>query len=642
MEQRKPYPKMIVDQFWNMEEGEKYRYIQDQLHLEHYSRCSGEALNDGRRFIGLVRRQANDLTGTGGNTRYYIYPIDCLDKDENFGRSKLFVDILGRSRIMDRDKNGIAAAKNACAEVDEKGRGQKVVTAEYYFVPAENRSPNERSPVRVSNLRVLDLSQAELHERIKAVCAEVNTLTDGVGQLEAKKGALEKECQELEDRRATLEKDRQELELQRQALEEKLAAVRGLLERDGDALRTLETTAHDFAERLRAYGLEADLAALGLSLPEKQPPEPGKDAPVPYLPTLAAQVRDAIFRDQKLYYAEHIIREFLGAMFTNQIIILSGPPGTGKSSLPQAVARCTGAQCRMVSVQPSWTDNQDLLGFYDPTRERFAATPFLDILAEAKSDPDTVYLVCLDEMNLVRVEYYFSEILSAMETEEKELRLYSPYSCEMRRNALQRRLGALSGLEPSPETAEEARAIQDKLALLNRYEAAFRLPDNVQFVGTLNMDETTKGLSPKVLDRSFIIELDRTEPPAVPAQGSTPPEAATSSAHISGVTPSSFQRGCGLSGDELAERKEDLKKQMTELNKQLKESEPTQEISVSLSARGQTHAEELLRRGLEPGDVYLGKVLSAMRYTQPEQNELLQKEAAKTVKELAAARGKKA
>ncbi|MDF2882866.1 MAG: hypothetical protein K0R54_3423, partial [Clostridiaceae bacterium] len=35
---------------------------------------------------------------------------------------------------------------------------------------------------------------------------------------------------------------------------------------------------------------------------------------------------------------------------------------------------------------------------------------------EAMMNPELPYFICLDEMNLARVEYYFSDILSHMET----------------------------------------------------------------------------------------------------------------------------------------------------------------------------------------------------------------------------------
>lgn len=175
-----------------------------------------------------------------------------------------------------------------------------------------------------------------------------------------------------------------------------------------------------------------------------------------------------------------IPERFLGALFTDQLIILSGPPGTGKTSLPFAIAEAIGAKKPvLIPVQPNWTDNQDLMGYYNPIRNNnaggYTTTPFLDVILEASlpENRDRIYFVVLDEMNLAHIEYYFSTILSIMESKDKTIRLYSE------------RL-ANGDCDVPPEVV---------------------LPDNLQIIGTLNMDETTKGISPKVIDRSYILEI---------------------------------------------------------------------------------------------------------------------------------------
>lgn len=54
-------------------------------------------------------------------------------------------------------------------------------------------------------------------------------------------------------------------------------------------------------------------------------------------------------------------------------------------------------------------------------------TPFLEALIEAKQNPDIPYFICLDEMNLARVEYYFADFLSKLEerNEQPTIQLYS-------------------------------------------------------------------------------------------------------------------------------------------------------------------------------------------------------------------------
>ena len=45
--------------------------------------------------------------------------------------------------------------------------------------------------------------------------------------------------------------------------------------------------------------------------------------------------------------------------------------------------------------------------------------------------------------------------------------------------------------------------------MLMNYPAKFKIPKNVKFFGTLNQDETTLDISPKVLDRSYVIRIEK-------------------------------------------------------------------------------------------------------------------------------------
>jgi len=45
--------------------------------------------------------------------------------------------------------------------------------------------------------------------------------------------------------------------------------------------------------------------------------------------------------------------------------------------------------------------------------------------------------------------------------------------------------------------------------MLKNYPAKFKIPPNVKFFGTLNQDETTLDISPKVLDRSYVIRIEK-------------------------------------------------------------------------------------------------------------------------------------
>jgi 5-methylcytosine-specific restriction protein B len=107
----------------------------------------------------------------------------------------------------------------------------------------------------------------------------------------------------------------------------------------------------------------------------------------------------------------------------------------------------------------------------------YVRTAVIDLLLRAAEDPARPYLVILDEMNLARVEYYFSDFLSALESGEP-IELMAP-------------------------------GVEEELLALGHDEipAQLRIPPNVSFVGTVNVDETTQSFSPKVLDRANVIEF---------------------------------------------------------------------------------------------------------------------------------------
>ncbi|HFD38374.1 MAG TPA: hypothetical protein ENJ31_00770 [Anaerolineae bacterium] len=142
-----------------------------------------------------------------------------------------------------------------------------------------------------------------------------------------------------------------------------------------------------------------------------------------------------------------------------------------------------------VSVRPDWRDSKSLLGYYNPLTETFDSTPFLRFLLRARTHYDEQgrdalpHFVILDEMNLARVEYYFADFLSVLESGRGD-------------DGYSREAVALHSFQQAVEDAE-GRPIPPSLPL----------PPNLYIVGTVNVDETTHAFSPKVLDRAFTLEF---------------------------------------------------------------------------------------------------------------------------------------
>lgn len=180
------------------------------------------------------------------------------------------------------------------------------------------------------------------------------------------------------------------------------------------------------------------------------------------------------------------------ALKCSSLVILSGLSGTGKSAIVDIYARALGInntgnpdenRLLFIPVRPSWNDDSDLLGYVDLVHMVYRASDsgFVDFLVRAQKEENKnkLFIVCFDEMNLARVEHYFSQFLSLLErpANQRELQLYDK---------------------------QYSRRLYNSTEYPNR----IKIGDNVKFIGTVNIDESTYHFSDKVLDRANVIQLD--------------------------------------------------------------------------------------------------------------------------------------
>ena len=159
--------------------------------------------------------------------------------------------------------------------------------------------------------------------------------------------------------------------------------------------------------------------------------------------------------------------------------------GTGKTSLAVAFGEFVGTPSVVVPVQPMWKERSDLLGYYNEFTRRFNETPILETVYAAGAS-DEIRVIVLDELNIARVEYYFSEFLSLLELPAGDARQL---------------VVAASGAYGDPRRMSHGRIL---------------LPDNVWFLGTANNDDSTFAISDKVYDRAMVLDLDRRAEPWEP------------------------------------------------------------------------------------------------------------------------------
>ncbi|MYJ81107.1 MAG: AAA domain-containing protein [Acidimicrobiaceae bacterium] len=179
------------------------------------------------------------------------------------------------------------------------------------------------------------------------------------------------------------------------------------------------------------------------------------------------------------------VKRLYVSLKTRPFAILAGLTGSGKSSLTRTFAAALGAttanrRFRRVAVRPDWIDQSEVLGYVSPVSDQFVPGWLSETVRDCEHAPDRLHFVLLDEMNLAPVEQYLAEWLSALEearsgSEDVRLRLYSP--------------------DLAPKNRDD-------------WPPQMVLPDNLVIVGTVNVDETTRPLSERVLDRANVLLLN--------------------------------------------------------------------------------------------------------------------------------------
>ena len=98
--------------------------------------------------------------------------------------------------------------------------------------------------------------------------------------------------------------------------------------------------------------------------------------------------------------------------------------------------------------------------------------------SHAQNNVNKMHMIIFDEMNLSQIEYWFSPFISILERnpQDRFIQLYSAH-----------------------ENCQNA----------DYYPSRIKINENVIFIGTVNLDETTKEISDRMLDRSFVVSLNK-------------------------------------------------------------------------------------------------------------------------------------
>lgn len=175
----------------------------------------------------------------------------------------------------------------------------------------------------------------------------------------------------------------------------------------------------------------------------------------------------------------HFIDNLLISIHQNTLTVLAGLPGTGKTSLARLLTKILAPKERIseVSVGRGWSSQKDLIGFQNPLTNKFHSAPtgIYELLTqldhETKNqkylDSPMAYII-LDEANLSPIEHYWSIFYNLTDSTARHDSLLS-------------------------------------IALGNNLHLEYA--NNLRFIATINYDQTTENLSPRVIDRANIIQI---------------------------------------------------------------------------------------------------------------------------------------
>lgn len=183
-------------------------------------------------------------------------------------------------------------------------------------------------------------------------------------------------------------------------------------------------------------------------------------------------------RQQRDYKLNEIINIYT-CIAQGFITFFAGNPGSGKTSICDIVSNSLNLKYQYgtnysryasVSVERGWTSKRDLIGYYNPLTQKYDKAngkiyDALRILNEEKDDSLLPYFILLDEANLSQIEYYWSEFMKSADLNED---------------------GSYIDIGEKD----------------NIY-----IPKTLRFLATVNIDETTEQISPRLIDRSWIIKL---------------------------------------------------------------------------------------------------------------------------------------
>ena len=442
----------------------KEQELQERVQRIRQNTPNLEELEQRQQQLAALKTQINESTG---QSRAITATIAAREKQRD-GLQELAAQSLQKQEEIRQLKERVGELNQQAAELelfrstyDALKRDEESLSAKKLHLEAESRRLQQECDriqteieqlatraQQADNLRV-EIEKLEADKRNKL--SELKSIMRQIEQLNSEKSILEDEIvrknKMIQGQEARLRELEEEIRKAKNDLEEAKSSIKQTFQALENKLEVKANQARTFnSEQEFLSGFKQYLTAKGLVFPER------------------------------------IINAFhtsLKVQDISALVILAGISGTGKSELPQAYAEFIGAPLVMLPVQPRWDSPQDLQGFYNYIEKKYKPTELMRYLYQHERQNDLkgrIVLVLLDEMNLAKVEYYFSDFLSKLETRRNK-----PTHLDIDAGSLK----------------------------LEEKQRQVLIPEQFLFVGTMNEDETTQSLSDKVLDRANVLTFGK-------------------------------------------------------------------------------------------------------------------------------------
>ncbi len=471
--------------------------------IEH-SKFQHEELQHQIKVLPITKDQLEkEIAGLENQSEELKQIIQALEDQKNELRNKInTLEPMKNSLVEDveKRKRELAAETDALAKLRQDTEQSKIQYEELQhqlkILPITKKQLEKE-------IASLENRSTKLKETIQTLEDQRNGLRNEISLLEPMKNSLVGDVEKGKMKLAEIDNDVRELHQRAMSLKSDISSL--------DLMKASLQGSVTTAQSIQEESLEKSLEDLVLTEPAclKGRPKPSKDLSE----TTALEKLYHHLEVLNLYYSRRVLKSFHTNLKINQIspmVALAGISGTGKSELPKRYSEAMGLHFLQVAVQPRWDSPQDLFGFYNYLEQRYKATELARSMVRldpwnwpqlASAYKDRILMVLLDEMNLARVEYYFSEFLSRLEgrksVNEKKEFSRQPFEIELD-------LGKKKGEKGTKRVFPS---------------------QNVLFVGTMNEDESTQSMSDKVIDRAPVIRFARPKklesiPPAVSADAS--------------------------------------------------------------------------------------------------------------------------